>query len=642
MSRHCRRIGQVHCLDRREKNMETHTRSPRELFEGKEHYEIPAFQRPYVWNEEDQWAPLWDDVKRVAEFYVESKLKDEDAEPEVQHFMGAVVYESKKPVAGDVTRHDVIDGQQRMTTIQILLDAVHEVVQRREHSDLAESLEELIVNGSPRFKGKRERFKLWPSQADRRAFEIAMDPVEGRSFEHRIVNAHRFFLTEAERWISGNPDEDGETPPGEESLRVEALSSTLQDRLILVAIDLTGHDDSQLIFETLNDRGTALLKADLIKNWIFRRGEQIKADVIRWADDIWAEFDGDLWRAETRQGRLTRSKIDIFLHYWLTMRQQDEFKADQVFRAFTEYADPYMKTPSDAEQFLNELRKDAETFEKFSILEKDTPEGRFYSRVIVNLDMAATTPVFLWLLSANHGIPADQRRIGLEALESWAIRRMLLRLTSKDMNKFAIVMLKMLESCEKHEVGAKLAEFLASQVAETRRWPSASEMKRDLPGRRVYGFIRQDRLRVIFSAIEQDLRLKNSKYEAVTLPEKLEIEHIMPQGWRSHWDPEPKLDAERSQNRDMYVNSIGNLTLVTKSLNGSLSNRPWLDIDAEGLVEGGAPGAGKRKLLDSYSLLILNKEILTSHPSGWSETDIWERSELLISRICEIWPRPGE
>ncbi|WP_181728113.1 DUF262 domain-containing protein [Glutamicibacter soli] len=622
--------------------METHTRSPRELFEGKEHYEIPAFQRPYVWNEEDQWAPLWDDVKRVAEFYVESKLKDEDAEPEVQHFMGAVVYESKKPVAGDVTRHDVIDGQQRMTTIQILLDAVHEVVQRREHSDLAESLEELIVNGSPRFKGKRERFKLWPSQADRRAFEIAMDPVEGRSFEHRIVNAHRFFLTEAERWISGNPDEDGETPPGEESLRVEALSSTLQDRLILVAIDLTGHDDSQLIFETLNDRGTALLKADLIKNWIFRRGEQIKADVIRWADDIWAEFDGDLWRAETRQGRLTRSKIDIFLHYWLTMRQQDEFKADQVFRAFTEYADPYMKTPSDAEQFLNELRKDAETFEKFSILEKDTPEGRFYSRVIVNLDMAATTPVFLWLLSANHGIPADQRRIGLEALESWAIRRMLLRLTSKDMNKFAIVMLKMLESCEKHEVGAKLAEFLASQVAETRRWPSASEMKRDLPGRRVYGFIRQDRLRVIFSAIEQDLRLKNSKYEAVTLPEKLEIEHIMPQGWRSHWDPEPKLDAERSQNRDMYVNSIGNLTLVTKSLNGSLSNRPWLDIDAEGLVEGGAPGAGKRKLLDSYSLLILNKEILTSHPSGWSETDIWERSELLISRICEIWPRPGE
>jgi hypothetical protein len=58
--------------------MEAHTRSPRELFEGKEHYEIPPFQRPYVWNEEDQWSPLWDDVVRVAEAYVVAR----DADPE--------------------------------------------------------------------------------------------------------------------------------------------------------------------------------------------------------------------------------------------------------------------------------------------------------------------------------------------------------------------------------------------------------------------------------------------------------------------------------------------------------------------------------------------------------------------------------
>lgn len=124
--------------------MEAHTRSPRELFEGKEHYEIPAFQRPHVWNEEEQWAPLWDDVRHVAESFVEAKLKDPEAEPEVQHFLGAVVYESKKPVAGDVTRQDVIDGQQRMTTIQILIDTVHEVVLERGHHDLAESLNECL------------------------------------------------------------------------------------------------------------------------------------------------------------------------------------------------------------------------------------------------------------------------------------------------------------------------------------------------------------------------------------------------------------------------------------------------------------------------------------------------------------------
>ncbi|MFJ2620702.1 DUF262 domain-containing protein [Glutamicibacter sp. NPDC087344] len=622
--------------------METHTRSPRDLFEGKEHYEIPAFQRPYVWTEDLQWAPLWEDVKHVAETFVNLKLNDEHAEPDIQHFMGAVVYESKKPVAGDVTRHDVIDGQQRMTTIQILLDAVHEVVRGRNHSNLAESLEELILNGSPRFKGKRERFKLWPSHTDRNAFEFAMDPSMGEEVDHRIVDAHQFFMRKAERWIAGTTDEDGDVPPGDEGLRVEALSSTLQDRLILVAIDLTGHDDSQLIFETLNARGTPLLKADLIKNWIFRRGEQLKADVTRWANDLWAEFDGDWWRAEVRQGRLMRSRIDIFLHYWLTMRLQDEIKADQVFRVFTEYAEPYMTSAIDAERLLTELRKDADTFSEFSELETRTPEGRFYSRVIERLEMAATTPVFLWLLSVNHGISPDQRRIALEALESWAIRRMLLRLTSKDMNKFAIAILKMLGTCDKEQTGTEFQEFLAGQTAETRRWPAVSEMKQDLPGQKIYGFIRQDRLRVILSAIEQHLRLKNSKYESVTLPEKLEIEHLMPQGWRTHWDPAPSLNPESARNRDILVNSLGNLTLVTKSLNGSLSNRPWTDDEAEGLIEGGSPSRGKRSLLENYSLLILNKEILNHHPGDWSEIDIWERSESLIDTICEIWTHPIE
>ena len=96
--------------------MEAHPRSPRVLFEGKEHYEIPPFQRPYVWNEEDQWAPLWDDVLRVAESYIAAK--ESGTEPAIrQHFLGAVVYVTRPPVTGDVTRHEVIDGQQRMTSL---------------------------------------------------------------------------------------------------------------------------------------------------------------------------------------------------------------------------------------------------------------------------------------------------------------------------------------------------------------------------------------------------------------------------------------------------------------------------------------------------------------------------------------------
>lgn len=139
--------------------MDANPRSPRELFEGKEHFEIPAFQRPYVWNEEDQWAPLWDDVVRVAESYISAK--ESGAEPTLpQHFLGAVVFETRPPIAGDVTRHEVIDGQQRMTTLQLLLDAVHEVIENQGHELHAEALEDLILNKSKAFAGKRERFKL--------------------------------------------------------------------------------------------------------------------------------------------------------------------------------------------------------------------------------------------------------------------------------------------------------------------------------------------------------------------------------------------------------------------------------------------------------------------------------------------------
>jgi hypothetical protein len=488
---------------------------------------------------------------------------------------------------------------------------------------------------------RSERFKVWPSQADRAAFAHAMDPAGAGPGDHQVVAAHRFFREEARRWISGEPDDDGKVPPGSEPLRVEALSSTLQDRLVLVAIDLTGHDDSQLIFETLNDRGTPLLKADLIKNWVFRKGELLRADVNAWADTLWAEFDTGWWRQEIVQGRLTRSRVDIFLQYWLTMRRQEEIKAEHTFRVFAEYAKPLMTSVDAAEGLLWEMRGDADTYRDFAQLDVGTPEGRFYTRVIERLELAVTTPVFLWLLSKNHGAPREQLRTGLEALESWAIRRTLLRMTTKDLNKFVVAILKMLDSADATTAGDALVTHLTEQTAETRLWPSDARLRKQLPDMRMYGSVRQDRLRVVLGAVEQLLRDLSPLYEAVSLPPRLEIEHVMPQGWRAHWDLEPKLDVEAAAERDRLVNTLGNLTLVTKSLNGSLSNRPWTDIDAASLKAGGAPVKGKWALLNDFSLLVLNKDILSQHPDAWTEDDITARSAVLTAAVCQVWPGPA-
>ncbi len=618
--------------------VESHPRSPRDLFEGRRHYEIPAFQRPYVWDEESQWAPLWDDVVRVAESYLV-----EDAKPPIpNHFLGAVVYESKLASSGDVTRHDVIDGQQRMTTLQLLLDAAHQVVTERGHNEESEKLEELILNKASSFKGRVERFKLWPSQADRGAFAHAMDPEQPWDGEHRVIEAHDFFRRETARWLTGTPDNDGVIPPGTEERRAEELCSTLEHRLIVVAIDLSGHEDSQLIFETLNDRGTPLLKADLIKNWVFRRGERVGADVDEWSRTHWADFDTEWWRGEISQGRQSRSRVDIFLQYWLTMRLQEEVKAELVFRIFADYAEARMSTKESAEALLREMRKDADTYRGLSELDEATPEGRFRSRVIETMELAATTPVFLWLLSENHAVPRDQLRTALDAIESWVIRRTLLRKTSKDVNRFMVATLKSLSGVHASGAGDAIRKFLSEQTADARYWPSDQELLATLPDLKLYGNIRQWRLRVVLGAVEQELRHQSSMHEAIELPRGLEIEHVMPQGWRTHWDTVPPLSPEEAARRDKFVNTLGNLTLVTKSLNGSLSNRPWTDAEAKGLKDGGEAGKGKRTLIDAFSLLVLNKEIVQGHADRWTESDITARSKHITTAIAAVWPGPSK
>lgn len=609
--------------------------SPRQLFDGKMHYEIPAFQRPYVWNEEDQWAPLWDDIRRVAESRIGSASKPPKP---IQHFLGAVVYESKPPVVGDVTRHQVIDGQQRTTTLQLIIDAARAVIEERGHEFLAEDLGELILNKSAAFRNKPERFKLWPSRQDRKAFAQALDPQPGWASEHRIIAAHSYFSDEIRDWLTGTPEAGEEQPPGNENERATALSATLQDGLFIVAINLTGHDDAQLIFETLNDRGTPLLKADLIKNWVFQHGEKVGADVHVWPETYWADFDDDWWRAEIVQGRHSRSRIDIFLQYWLTMRKSEEVKTENVFRVFTDYALPIMNDAAGADRLLGELRKDADTYRELADLDTETPEGSFYSRVIETMEMAATSPLMMWMLSQNHRVPADQRELGLNALESWVIRRTLLRLTMKDINKMMVSILKLLDRSNVNTAGETVRGFLASQTADAREWPNDVTMAAELPTVRLYGNVRQGRLRVVLGAVEQHLRTK--RHEAVTLPTKLEIEHVMPRAWETHWDPAPKLSSDAADVRKKLINTIGNLTLVTKNLNGSLSNRPWTDADAAGLKAGGDANLGKRSLLDRYSLLVLSKDIVQSHPDAWSESDISARSIELTGHICTIWPGP--
>ena len=614
--------------------MDANARTPRALFDGQVCYEIPTFQRPYVWTEEDQWQPLWDDVQRVTEAVIEAAGNRDRLDEIGNHFLGAVVLNQLSSPAGDPTRRSVIDGQQRLTTLQLLLDAAQLVTEEHGHEEDAESLQELVFNGAKRFSGKPNRFKLWPSRNDRDSFEAAMDNslvVSPILADSRIVDAHNFFQKAIRAWAELTSD------PDKVAMRLAALAEVLQQRLQVVAIDLDPSDDDQLIFETLNDRGTPLLQADLIKNFLFQQCEDIGADVDAWNESYWGDFDGDWWRGQVAQGRLYRSRIDLFLQYWLTMRLRAEIPTDAVFARFKGFAKDELIDTQLAESFLAGLRSDADVFRDFTQLDPESAGGKFYFRVVEALELGAFIPLLLWMISDNHAPPADQVTRALGAVESWVVRRTLLRRTMKDVNKLVVSLLQEVDKHPAAVVGDATVEFLLEQTAESRQWPTDQEVLQQLPSVRAYGNIKQQRLRAVFGAIE--LNLRHERNEAVPLPAKLEIEHVMPQGWRTYWGADIAGDLAKEIDRDHLVNTLGNLTLVTQKLHGVLSHRPWLDSEAAVVAPTGKDaGVGKRSLLNRYSLLVLNKDIVDPHELSWTEDDIRNRSHALAEQVTAVWP----
>ena len=617
--------------------MEAKALTPRDLFDGKVCYEIPPFQRPYVWTEEDQWQLLWNDIARVADSML-AKGDDREQKGELaDHFLGAVVIKQLRSATGDPARSSVIDGQQRLTTLQLLLDAAQLVMEQAGHDDVAESIHELVVNDSKRFRGTPKRFKLWPSRIDREAFEHAMDnsmAVPPELGDSRIVRAHRFFFDAMTDW-SAPDSESAEHSSSEEKLAT--LAEVLQQHLKIVAIDLSASDDDQLIFETLNDRGTPLLAADLIKNYVFQRCDDIGADVDNWGNLYWSDFDSDWWRDEIAQGRLLRSRIDLFLQYWLTMRVKEEIATDSVFSRFREHAAEHLRDRALAEVFLAQLREDADTFREFAQLDPRSAQGSFYTQVIEALELGVFIPLLLWIITDAHPASPEQADRALRAVESWAVRRTLLGWTMKDVNRLVVSLLRELDSHPSRGVGDVTIEFLCLQTADARTWPTDNEISSRLPDARVYGKVKQQRLRAILSRVE--LQLRSERHEDVTLQAKLDIEHVMPRGWRTYWQDGILGDPEACIRRDHVINTIGNLTLVTKNLNSTLSNRPWGDAEAAGTPgRGEDKGLGKRSLLNKYSVLALSRPIVDNHPHAWTEADIQERSQSIAATIAAVWP----
>jgi hypothetical protein len=604
------------------------TLSPAGLFGPQYRYVVPLFQRPYVWTRDDQWDPLWQDIRALTETMMESAADPYGGSSVPPHFLGAIVLDQQRIPAGFIATRHVIDGQQRLTTLQLLLDAAQAVVAEHGAAMDAQALRVLVLNDATIAQNPDEVYKVWPTDRDQDAFRAAMNNGSAAVSQASmgIGAAHQFFVSKITEWAVDAADPAGTTH------RLGSLVRALREHLKLVVIDLEPGDNAQVIFETLNHRGSRLLAADLVKNFVFQIAESQSSDVTALYRAHWRHLDDDFWRQQIAQGRFYRPRIDVFLNHWLTMTLLREVPADRVFVDFRDFV---WGTKPQIEQLLATLASDAGVYARLDKLPHDSVEGRFHYRIVRAMGAGVVGPFLLWVLRWDDvRMPGAQRAKALGALESWVVRRVLCRASMKDLNRLVVDLLKALDAAGPEVAGDTVETVLAAQTAGSRFWPTETMLHEALLHTPLYRSLTRPRLRMVLEALEDALR--GPLGEGQACPRNLSIEHVMPQAWREHWgaDVEKDDDAAALQ-RDQLVHTLGNLTLVNGRLNPTLSNRPWADD------ESGSRGAGKRAYLLRHSQLALNAEIVAGHEASWTEADIAGRTDQLIRRMSTIWARPA-
>ena len=612
-------------------SVQAQTLSPAGLFGSHVRYVVPLFQRPYVWTREDQWDPLWEDIRALTEQLMDTAADPYGGSPVPPHFLGAIVLDQQRIPAGFIAMRHVVDGQQRLTTLQLLLDAAQAVVEKHGAPMDAQALRVLVLNDAAIAQHPDQVYKVWPTDRDQDAFRAAMDDdseVEASLGHTRIAQAHSFFVTEITAWAVVEGD------PAATVQRLGSLVRALRDHLKLVVIDLEPGDNAQVIFETLNHRGSRLLAADLVKNFLFQIVESQREDVAALYHAHWRDLDGDHWRQQVAQGRFYRPRIDVFLNHWLTMTLLHEVPSDRVF---VDFRDHVRRTKPPISELLSSLASDAAVYAQLDRLPYDSVEGRFHYRVLRAMNSGVVGPLLLWLLRWDERrLPAEQRAEALAALESWIVRRSLCRATVKDLNRLVVDLLKALDEAGPETAGDTVEDYLAAQTTDSRFWPTDAMLHDALAHARLYSSLTRPRLRMVLEALEDSMR--GPLGEGQPCPRNLSVEHVMPQAWREHWGADIDGDEVAALRRDHLVHTLGNLTLVSGRLNPTLSNRPWADADAG---ERGLGSMGKRSYLLRHSQLTLNSEIAAGNQSSWTEQDITDRTAELINRITAIWTRPA-
>lgn len=630
-----------------------------QLFTMQCRYLVPLYQRQYVWSDKDQLQPLWEDVLTKTHELLRPPVFGQVLR---KHFMGAVVLRGLVTTGLEYQAFEVIDGQQRLTTLQLLLLALRDYADGQQFTTVTALLTGMTEN--PPLNGSEyERWKVVPTISDRGDYgsvwaahspqQLLVDcpPVvlPGRRRPEprpRLVGTYEFFYQAIQQFAEApvpTADGSGELLPlttAERAKRVETLLQAITQRLELVRIDLDQDDDPQVIFETLNARGARLLPGDLVRNFLFLEATRrfpTQAEVEKLYATYWQQYDDTesaaFWKAEVRQGRLASQRFEFFLFHFLVsqLKRPDEFiTLGYLYQAFIDWW--RRDSGSDVAQVLALLQRYSGFYRRLVEPALSTDRLALFGRRLRTLDTSTSYPLLLFLFVERGDQTLPELDGILTDLESYLIRRLVCGLSSEGSNRLFQSMVTNLRQVE--EINRQVVQqYLLALNGPTAEWPTNEQFRHRWLTSRAYLNLTKPRIRMILEAVEWQ---QYTKYQENARPflDNATIEHILPQNpseadWPLVFPPNaPETAREEAMlRRADLLHTFGNLTLVTQPLNSSLSNSAF---------------AVKEKELSSQSILMLNRYFTLHSVKEWDEATILLRGEQLFEIADSVWPRPAK
>ena len=648
------------------------------LFCDRIQYKIPLFQRSYVWDEEDQWKPLWDDIKgRFSQTGI--------------HFTGTLVIQKENQLdnggASKNKIYDIIDGQQRLTTFQIILCVLRDLAKKIEYKDIEEDANTYILNRRTA-RDSNERYKLIPKDLDKESFLQLVDGEIGGS-SGRIRDAYNYFKTEIMNHVQND------------SNKMSNLFETILANFGFVQILLDSGDEPEKIFESLNARGKRLLQFDLLRNNLFLRAHQDRDRLYR---EYWDHFETPYWDPEEKSG----TSSEMFLQHFLMAKLGAE-RVKPEFNIYQRQYRPRIEDTDTIEDEFSELQKYAEAYQEMTDCKDNSEIGqrmKFYK----TFELTTLHP-FILFMKCEIGLSGDELNYVFDILESYTIRRMLCCRGKRGLLKFNIFFSELISELRGNFGLKSFIQRLFTETSNTNRYPTDDEIGPALhtrydeypilipddstivfPDNRVVkavlqglwtetaGAIKTRLIRYILYRIELMKRCEDKFTEPLVFQDNLTtLEHVMPNEWKETWHlpiadgsviyekssgnlgiyvnretadeyliydklfsdsyktKNPDWKSQPARNgltkdsysdafnlalaRDHVLQNMGNLTLVTRELNSKLGNQTFPE---------------KKEALIKHSGLKLNNEICQH--DIWDINEIHARSEKLIAYVCRIWP----